>query len=84
MKAAADEANVSPPLVNTCYPEFVKQVRASKCDAMRQQRIETADPRVKGRAKNRQFQDGMKRRCGKAKSLHLSMRLCVMKQDCRR
>lgn len=57
LKAVADEAKVSPPLINNRYPDFAEQVRAVMGKAVRQQRNETADLLVKEREKNRQLRE---------------------------
>jgi AcrR family transcriptional regulator len=69
LKAVADEANVSPPLINNRYTDFAEQVRASMGKAIRQQRNEKADLLVKERDKSRQFRDEMDKLLLKIKRL---------------
>lgn len=57
LKAVADEAKVSPPLINNRYPDFAEQVRAVMGKAIRQQRNEKADLLVKERDKNRKLRE---------------------------
>ncbi len=57
LKAVADEANVSPPLINNRYPDFAEQVRAVTGKAIRQQRNEKAELLVKEREKNRKLRE---------------------------
>lgn len=57
LKAIADEANVSPPLINNRYPDFAEQVRAVMGKAIRQQRNEKTDRLVKEREKNRKLRE---------------------------
>lgn len=55
LKAVADEAKVSPSLINNRYPDFAEQVRAVTGKAIRQQRNEKAELLVKEREKNREL-----------------------------
>ncbi|MEX8195019.1 TetR family transcriptional regulator [Comamonas guangdongensis] len=55
LKAVADEAKVSPPLIHNRYPEFAEQVRAVMGKAVRQQRDEMEDLRIKEKGKNRKL-----------------------------
>lgn len=57
LKAVADEAKVSPPLINNRYPDFAEQVRAVTGKAIRQQRNEKAELLVKEREKNRELRE---------------------------
>ena len=57
LKAVADEAQVSPPLINNRYPDFAEQVRAVMGKAVRQQRNETAELLVQEREKSRQLRE---------------------------
>ncbi len=57
LKAVADEAKVSPPLINNRYPDFAEQVRTIMGKTIRQQRNETADLLVKEREKNRKLRE---------------------------
>lgn len=57
LKAVADEAKVSPPLINNRYPDFAEQVRAVTGKAIRQQRNEKAELLVKEREKNRKLKE---------------------------
>ncbi|MDH0344567.1 hypothetical protein [Chromobacterium haemolyticum] len=53
LRAVAEEAKVSPSLLNNRYPDFAEQVRAIKGKTVRQQRNEKADLLTKEREKNR-------------------------------
>ena len=57
LKAVADEAKVSPPLINNRYPDFAEQVRAITGKAIRQQRNEKAELLLVEREKNRKLRD---------------------------
>lgn len=57
LKAVADEAKVSPPLINNRYPDFAEQVRAVTGKAIRQQRNEKAELLVREREKNRKLRE---------------------------
>jgi AcrR family transcriptional regulator len=57
LKAVADEAKVSPPLINNRYPDFAEQVRAVTGKAIRQQRNEKAELLMKEREKNRKLRE---------------------------
>lgn len=57
LKAVADEAKVSPPLINNRYPDFAEQVRTIMGKAVRRQRNETAELLVKEREKSRQLRE---------------------------
>ncbi len=57
LKAVADEARVSPPLINNRYPDFAEQVRAVTGKAIRQQKSEKAELLVKEREKNRKLRE---------------------------
>jgi AcrR family transcriptional regulator len=57
LKAVADEAKVSPPLINNRYPDFAEQVRAVTGKAIRQQRNEKAELLAKEREKNRKLRE---------------------------
>ncbi len=57
LKAVADEAKVSPPLINNRYPDFAEQVRAVTGKAIRQQKNEKAELLVKEREKNRKLRE---------------------------
>ena len=57
LKAVADEAKVSPPLINNRYPDFAEQVRAVTGKAIRQQRNEKAELLVKERERNRKLRE---------------------------
>ena len=57
LKAVADEARVSPPLINNRYPDFAEQVRAVTGKAIRQQKNEKAELLVKEREKNRKLRE---------------------------
>ena len=53
LRAVAEEAGVSPPLLNNRYPDFAEQVRAIIGKTVRQQRNEKADLLAQEREKNR-------------------------------
>lgn len=55
LKAVADEAKVSPALLNNRYPDFSEQVRAIMGKATRHQRNQTADLLANERERNRQL-----------------------------
>lgn len=55
LKAVADEAKVSAPLLNNSYPDFAEQVRAVMGKAIRQQCNEKADLLVMERERNRKL-----------------------------
>jgi AcrR family transcriptional regulator len=55
LKAVADEAKVSPSLLNNRYPDFAEQVRAIMGKAIRQQRDDKADQLLKARQTNREL-----------------------------
>ena len=55
LKAVADQAKVSPSLLNHRYPDFAEQVRGLVGRTIRQQRNEKADLVIKEREKNRQL-----------------------------
>lgn len=57
LKAVAEEAKVSPPLINNRYPEFAEKVRAIMGKAIRQQRDEKADLLTQERDRNRKLRD---------------------------
>lgn len=57
LKAVADEAKVSSPLIHNRYPDFAEQVRAVMGKAVRRQRDEKADLLVKEREKNRKLRE---------------------------
>lgn len=57
LKAVADEAKVSPPLINNRYPDFAEQVRAIMGKTIRQQRNNKADLLVEEREKNRKLRE---------------------------
>ena len=57
LKAVADEAKVSPPLINNRYPDFAEQVRAVTGKAIRQQRNEKAELLLIEREKNRKLRE---------------------------
>ena len=57
LKAVADEAKVSPPLIHNRYPDFAEQVRAVMGKAVRRQRDEMADLLIKEREKNRKLRE---------------------------
>ncbi|WP_114970984.1 TetR family transcriptional regulator [Rhodoferax ferrireducens] len=59
LKGVADEAKVSPPLINNRYPDFAEQVRAVTGRAIRQQCNEKADLLVKEREKNRKLRESV-------------------------
>lgn len=59
LKAVADEAKVSPPLINNRYPDFAEQVRAIIGRTIRQKRNEKADLLVAERDKNRKLREVM-------------------------
>lgn len=55
LRAVAEEAKVSPSLINNRYPDFAEQVRAVMGKTIRQQRNQTADLLTKEREKNRKL-----------------------------
>lgn len=55
MKAVAEEAKVTPPLINNRYPDFAERVRAIIGKTVRQQRNEKADLLAEEREKNRKL-----------------------------
>ncbi len=57
LKAVAEEAKVSPPLINNRYPDFAEQVRAIMGKAIRQQRNDKADLLLEEREKNRKLRE---------------------------
>ncbi len=57
LKAVANEAKVSPPLIHNRYPDFAEQVRAVMGKAVRRQRDEKADLLVKEREKSRKLRE---------------------------
>ncbi len=57
LKAVAEEAKVSPPLINNRYPDFAEQVRAIMGKTIRQQRNDKAGLLVAERAKNRKLRE---------------------------
>lgn len=57
LKAVADEAKVSPPLINNRYPDFAEQVRAIMGKTIRQQRNDKADLLIKEREKTRKLRE---------------------------
>lgn len=57
LKAVADEARVSPPLIHNRYPDFAEQVRAIMGRAVRRQRNETVELLVKEREKSHQLRE---------------------------
>jgi AcrR family transcriptional regulator len=57
LKAVADEAKVSPPLINNRYPDFAEEVRAIMGKAVRQQRDEKAILLTQEREKNRTLRE---------------------------
>lgn len=57
LKAVAEEAGVSPPLINNRYPDFAEKVRAIMGKAVRQQRDEKADLLTDEREKNRKLRE---------------------------
>lgn len=57
LRAVAEEAKVSPSLLNNRYPDFAEQVRAIMGKALRQQRNEKADLLVAEREKNRKLRE---------------------------
>lgn len=57
LKAVADEAKVSSPLIHNRYPDFAEQVRAVMGKAVRRQRDEMADLLIKEREKNRKLRE---------------------------
>ena len=57
LKAVAEEAKVSPPLINNRYPDFAEQVRAIMGKAVRQQRNDKAELLIAEREKNRKLRE---------------------------
>lgn len=57
LKAVADEAKVSPSLMNNRYPDFAEQVRAVMGKSIRQQHNEKADLLVRERERNRKLRE---------------------------
>lgn len=57
LRAVAQEAKVSPPLINNRYPDFAEEVRAIMGKAVRQQRDEKADLLTQEREKNRALRE---------------------------
>jgi AcrR family transcriptional regulator len=57
LKAVADEAGVSAPLLNNRYPDFAEQVRAIIGKSVRQQRNKKADLLTQEREKNRELRE---------------------------
>ncbi|MDC7690367.1 TetR family transcriptional regulator [Vogesella indigofera] len=57
LRAVAEEAQVSPALLNNRYPDFAEQVRAVIGKTVRQQRNEKADLLSKERERNRQLRE---------------------------
>lgn len=57
LKAVAEEAKVSPPLINNRYPDFAEEVRGIMGKAVRQQRDEKADLLTQEREKNRTLRE---------------------------
>ena len=57
LKAVAEEAKVSPPLINNRYPDFAEQVRAIMGKTIRQQRNDKAELLVEEREKNRKLRE---------------------------
>ncbi len=55
LRAVAEEAKVSPSLINNRYPDFAEQVRAIIGKTIRQQRNQTADLLSQEREKNRKL-----------------------------
>lgn len=55
LRAVAEEAKVSPSLLNHRYPDFAEQVRALVGRTVRQQRNEKADQLAQEREKNRKL-----------------------------
>ncbi len=55
LRAVAEEAKVSPSLINNRYPDFAEQVRAIMGKTIRQQRNQTADLLAQEREKNRKL-----------------------------
>lgn len=57
LRAVAEEAKVSPPLINNRYPDFAEQVRAIMGKAIRQQRNDKAELLIEEREKNRKLRE---------------------------
>ncbi|MGN6259953.1 MAG: TetR family transcriptional regulator [Ralstonia sp.] len=57
LKAVADEAGVSAPLLNNRYPDFAEQVRAIVGKSVRQQRNKKADLLTQEREKNHKLRE---------------------------
>lgn len=57
LRAVAEEAQVSPALLNNRYPDFAEQVRAIIGKTVRQQRNEKVDLLIKERVKNHQLRE---------------------------
>ncbi|MBP4052197.1 hypothetical protein J9978_22265 [Chromobacterium violaceum] len=57
LQAVAEEAKVSPSLLNNRYPDFAEQVRAIMGKTVRQQRNEKADLLAKEKEKNRKLRE---------------------------
>jgi AcrR family transcriptional regulator len=55
LRAVAEEAKVSPALLNNRYPDFAEQVRAQMGRTIREQRNEKADLLTRVRERNRQL-----------------------------
>lgn len=55
LRAVAEEAKVSPALINNRYPDFAEQVRAILGKTIRQQRNQKADLLAQERERNRQL-----------------------------
>ena len=60
LKAVANQANVSPSLINHRYPDFAEQVRALVGRTIRQQRNDTADLLAEAQERNRQLNKQVK------------------------
>lgn len=57
LKAVADEAGVSAPLLNNRYPDFAEQVRAIVGKSVREQRNKKVDLLSQEREKNRELRE---------------------------
>ncbi|KJJ95674.1 hypothetical protein UB44_21675 [Burkholderiaceae bacterium 26] len=69
LKAVADEAGVSAPLLNNRYPDFAEQVRAIIGKSARQQRNKKAGLLTQEREKNRELRELNKSQLAEIKKL---------------
>lgn len=69
LKAVADEAGVSAPLLNNRYPDFAEQVRVIIGKSVQQQRDKKADRLTQEREKNRELRELNKSQLAEIKKL---------------